>query len=71
MYAVLHELLGEDVIPAPETGPKRPNRKKLSQTDANHIRDLKRAGYSQADIAAVYDIHPATVSRIVRGVYHQ
>ncbi|AEJ92388.1 HTH DNA binding protein [Mycobacterium phage DroogsArmy] len=74
LYVFLHEWLGEEAVtPAPvaEVGPKRSNRKKLSQKDAEHIRELKRAGYTQADIAAVYDVHPSTIGRIVAGVYYR
>lgn len=46
------------------------NRKKLTFQDAEHIRQLSRQGYTQAEIAAAYDVNPATVSRIVNGVYH-
>lgn len=48
----------------------RTNVKKLDARDAAHIRDLKRAGYSQKEIAESFDLNPATVSRIVRGLYH-
>ncbi|AGK87522.1 HTH DNA binding protein [Mycobacterium phage HINdeR] len=72
LYVFLHEWLGDEgTTTVPETGPKRSNRKKLSEKDAQHIRELKRAGYTQADIAAVYDVHPSTIGRIVAGVYYR
>jgi DNA-binding NarL/FixJ family response regulator len=49
---------------------KSTNRKKLSQREVNSIRELHRNGWSQKAIADSYDINPATVSRIVRGIYH-
>jgi Trp operon repressor len=47
------------------------NRKKLSKREAAHIRELKRNGLNQASIAQIYDVNPATISRIVRGQYHK
>ncbi|BBC53844.1 putative HTH DNA binding domain protein [Mycobacterium phage PP] len=52
-------------------GPNRPNRKKLSDEDVRNIRALRRSGVKQSDIADSYDVNRATVSRIVRGVYHR
>lgn len=51
-------------------GPKRPNRKKLSEHDAKDIRQAHRGGATQAQLAANYEVNPATISRIVRGIYH-
>lgn len=47
------------------------NRKKLTKREAHRIRQLSRGGYSQREIADIYDINPGTVSRIVRGQYHK
>lgn len=46
------------------------NRPKLTDRDARRIRELERAGYTQSDIASMFDVNKATVSRIVRGIYH-
>ncbi|AGM61568.1 helix-turn-helix DNA binding domain protein [Mycobacterium phage Kalnoky] len=47
------------------------NRKKLSPGEVNTMRLMKRAGFTQAEIAESFDVNPATVSRIVRGIYHR
>lgn len=46
------------------------NEKKLSAADVREIRKLYRKGETQVDISYLFDINPATVSRIVRGEYH-
>jgi DNA-binding NarL/FixJ family response regulator len=52
--------------------PAKPsNRKKLGKQEVKSIRDLKRIGCSNKEIADVFDIHPSTVGRIVKGVYHR
>ena len=43
------------------------NRPKLTAHEVKVVRDLKRAGESQADIADIFDVNPSTISRIVRG----
>lgn len=49
---------------------ERSNRKKLSPREVSGIRSLwTRSGMSQRQIADVYDVNPATVSRIVRNIY--
>jgi len=59
--------------PQPEAkGPQRPNRKKLTAREVKTIRDMNRIGVaSQAVLAKMYDVNPATVSRIVRGQYYK
>ena len=47
------------------------NRKKLSKRDVVRIREMKRNGCTQADIAECMDVHPATISRTIRGIYHR
>ena len=47
------------------------NRPKLTKAEVENIRALRRSGYSQREIAEIYDINPATVSRIVRGQYYK
>lgn len=46
------------------------NEKKLGSWEVRQIRALYKRGESQADIAGTYGVNPATVSRIVRGIYH-
>ncbi|EFV12909.1 hypothetical protein [Segniliparus rugosus] len=50
---------------------KTANRKKLSRAEATQIRRLRRAGNSLAEIAGMFDINPATASRIARNIYHK
>ncbi|AMQ66785.1 helix-turn-helix DNA binding domain protein [Mycobacterium phage Sham4] len=51
-------------------GPRRPNRPKLTDNEVADIRAAHRGGMKQRDLAANYGVNPATISRIVRGVYH-
>ena len=53
------------------TGIKRANRKKLDRFAASDIRQMHRTGVSQRALADIYDVNPATISRIVRGIYHK
>jgi hypothetical protein len=53
-----------------QTGEARPNRKKLLPSEVAQIRNMKRAGYRQSQLAEMFDVNPATISRIVRKVYH-
>lgn len=53
------------------TGPDRPNRKKLTRREVSDIRAAHRGGMSQSDLARSYELNPATVSRLVRGIYHR
>ena len=46
------------------------NRKKLTDQDVRDIRFAARNGSRYVDIAERFNINPATVSRIVRGLYH-
>src|SRR5690606_5462436 len=47
------------------------NRKRLTPREVADLRRLYRTtGMNQTELAAVFDINPATVSRIVRGIYH-
>ena len=56
---------------AEHSGADRPNRHKLTTREVSMIRDLKRSGATNREIADAYDINPATVSRIVRGIYYR
>ena len=47
------------------------NRKKLGPEEVQGIRTLKRLGWTNKSIAETYDVNPATVSRIIRGIYHK
>lgn len=48
----------------------RTNKPKLSKRDVEMMRSLSRLGASNTELATAYDINRATVSRIIRGVYH-
>ncbi|MCA2331886.1 hypothetical protein JF714_15695 [Mycobacterium avium] len=53
-------------------GPARTNKKKLTKREVAEIRRLGRTtGMSQRELAEIYDINQATVSRILKGVYHK
>lgn len=54
----------------PPKGPNRPNRKKLTKQEVKDIRDAFRGGVKQKDLADNYGVNRATISRIVRGIYH-
>ncbi|WXX09755.1 helix-turn-helix DNA binding domain protein [Mycobacterium phage MS619] len=56
--------------PEPPKGPSRPNRKKLTAADAKDIRNAYYGGAKQKDLARNYGVNPATISRLVRGIYH-
>jgi DNA-binding NarL/FixJ family response regulator len=68
MEAVLVSL---ELMPAPVKPAPPSNRKKLGKQEVKSIRDLKRIGCSNKEIADVFDVHPSTVGRIVKGVYHR
>lgn len=57
-------------LAAAESGPSRPNRHKLTEHEVQDIRAAHRGGMKQRDLALNYGVNPATISRIVRGVYH-
>lgn len=47
------------------------NQKKLSPREAERIREKYRTGkFTQAQLADMFDVNDATVSRIVRGIYY-
>lgn len=49
-------------------GPNRPNRPKLSDWEANIVRDYaKRTGAKVSDIARRWGVHSSTISRILNG----
>ncbi len=48
------------------------NRPKLTKREVKALREHKRkGGWSNSELAALYDVNPSTVSRIVRGQYHK
>lgn len=49
----------------------RANRKRLTAGEVARIREMKREGFSQKEIADAFDINQGTVSRIVRNQYHK
>lgn len=63
--------LDKQELTAPDAGSSRANRKKLTKQEVHTIRELSRSGLSNREIADTFDINPATVSRIVRGLYHR
>lgn len=54
-------------VAPPEPAPS--NAKKLSAGDAESIRMWHAMGYTNKGLAEMYEVHPSTISRIVRGVY--
>jgi len=60
---------GEEAF-KPETGPSRPNRKKLTWQEVKDIRAAFHGGMKQADLARNYGVNPSTISRTVRGFYN-
>lgn len=46
------------------------NEKKLVPAQVRAIRAKYKLGDTQAELADFYGVNPATVSRIVRGIYH-
>ncbi|QCG76900.1 helix-turn-helix DNA-binding domain protein [Mycobacterium phage XianYue] len=68
---VARRSFGEAFIKGDVTrGPNRPNRKKLTEADAKDIRNAYYGGAKQKDLARNYGVNPATISRLVRGLYH-
>ncbi|QFP95528.1 helix-turn-helix DNA-binding domain protein [Mycobacterium phage GaugeLDP] len=66
-----NELFGRALAQVqPDTGPSRPNRKKLTEAEVRDIRDAYFGGAKQKDLAEKFGVNPATISRTVRGVYH-
>ncbi|ATN92174.1 helix-turn-helix DNA binding domain protein [Mycobacterium phage TipsytheTRex] len=66
-----NELFGKALAQVkPETGPSRPNRKKLTEREVKDIRQAYLGGMKQKDLADNYGVNPATISRTVRGIYH-
>lgn len=47
------------------------NKPKLSKSEVKIMKDLKRLGSTNIELATAFDVNPATVSRIVRGFYHR
>lgn len=68
---VLVEVPVQVPVEVPAKGPERPNRKKLTPREVQNIRELHRSGTNQRALAEIYDVNPATVSRIVRGQYYR
>lgn len=74
MFAEVESLLSENEslkirIQELETRPvaASDNRPKLTAHEVKVVRELFRAGESQADIADIFDLNPSSVCRIVRG----
>lgn len=54
-----------------ETGPARGNRRKLNEHQVAEIRMKAGLGASFRELAGMFRVHPSTIGRIVKGVYHQ
>jgi DNA-binding NarL/FixJ family response regulator len=68
--------MGDPLPPASTASPSsassaRSNKKKLTKRDVGLMKDLKRLGSTNLELATAFDVNPATVSRIVRGIYHR
>ena len=51
---------------------KSGNYSKLSARDVKEIRGMyARSSMTQAELAAMYDVNPSTISRTVRGIYNR
>lgn len=46
------------------------NEKKLVPAQVRAIRSKHKLGATQAELAEFYKVNPATISRIVRGIYY-
>ncbi|AEK32661.1 helix-turn-helix DNA binding protein [Mycobacterium phage Bonamassa] len=69
LNVIVRELVSENSqLKAAAAG--KGNRPKLTDSEVSSVRELYRAGLSQRQIAEAYDVNPATISRIVRGIYH-
>lgn len=67
----LRMLAAEVERTATAQNPDHSNAKKLTRSEVLQMRREYRNGLmTQRDLADTYGINPATVSRIVRGIYH-
>jgi DNA invertase Pin-like site-specific DNA recombinase len=64
------DLVQQLAVPAPVTAPQN-NRPKLTKREVAQIRAMKRNGHTQAELAEIYAVNPATISRIIRKQYHR
>lgn len=71
--SLLHNLsLALDELSTVKDNPTKlvSNRKKLSRKEADEIRRLSRAGFTNSELAEAFDVNKTTISRIVRGIYY-
>lgn len=68
---VPHEPLLKELQKVTETGPARGNRRKLNEHQVAEIRMKAGLGASFRELADMFRVHPSTIGRIVKGVYHQ
>lgn len=69
--AVARSVFGQSFIQGDRTsGPNRLNKPKLTEREAQDIRQAHAGGMKQADLARNYGVNPATISRIVNRVYY-
>ena len=66
-----HEPLLKELQKVTETGPARGNRRKLNEHQVAEIRMKAGLGASFRELADMFRVHPSTIGRIVKGVYHQ
>ena len=65
-----HKLLLKELQKVTETGPARGNRRKLNEHQVAEIRMKAGLGASFRELADLFRVHPSTIGRIVKGVYH-
>lgn len=71
LAAALRQLADEAERTVAAVPAERPNARKLTPSEVRQLRtEYRRGAMNQRELASTYDLNPATVSRIVRGVYH-
>lgn len=65
------QLLRENTSLRRTAGSPPDNRPKLTRGDVKRIHEMKRNGCTVMDIAACLDVHHATISRTLRGIYNK
>lgn len=71
LYAENEQLRQQIAAGSTSMGQRRLNRPKLSAGDVKRMRQLKRLGATNVELATAFDVHSATVSRTIRGIYHK
>lgn len=47
------------------------NKPKLTRREVSLMKQLKRVGSTNAELAAAFGVNPSTVSRTIRGIYNR